>query len=111
MMTEEFSQPDEMFSSESCLKGCGGVWEESFSHAKFPEKTVDQKFNINILEMLSVILCVRLWGSFFKGKCIRIFCDNFPVCCVINSGRELAFLNTIYECEVRVVHLETNLTD
>ena len=118
MMTEEFSQPDEIFSSDSCLSACGGYWEGSFFHAKFPDKILSQNFHINILEMLSVILCLRLWGSCYKGKRIKIFCDNLSVCCVINSGRakcsilqsclrELAFLNAIYQCEVRAVHLDT----
>ena len=118
MMIENFLQPDEVFSSDSCLTACGGYWEGKFFHAKFPKKILDKTFHINILEMMSVILCLRLWGSFYKGKRIKIYCDNLPVCCVINSGRascpilqsclrELAFLNAIYECEVRAVHLDT----
>ena len=93
-----------------------------FRHAKFPDKIVSQNFHINILEMLSVILCVTPWGSFFKGNCNKIFCDNFPVCCVINSGRahctilqsclrELSYLNAIYKCEVRAIHLDNRLAD
>ena len=61
---------------------------------------------------------LRLWGHYFKGKRIRIFCDNSCVCSVVNSGRaqceelqgclrELAFLCAINECEVRAVHLDT----
>ena len=57
-------------------------------------------------------------GTLYKGKRIKIFCDNLSVYCVINSGRakysilqsclrELAFLNAIYQCEVRAVHLDT----
>ena len=118
MMTEEFSQPDEIFSSDSCLTACGGYWKGNFFHSKFPNTILDQNYHINILEMMSVILCLRLWGSFYKGKRIKIFCDNLPVCYVINSGRakctilqsclrELAFLTAIYECEVRAVHLDT----
>ena len=119
MMIEEFSQPDEIFSSDSCLTACGGYWNGNFFHAKFPDIILNQHFNINILEMMAVILCLKLWGVFYKGKRIKIFCDNLSVCYVINSGRagcsilqsclrELAFLTAIYECEIRAVHLDTH---
>ena len=64
-------------------------------------------------------VCLRLWGSNFKGKRIRIYSDNLSVVTVINIGkskceilqsclRELTFLNAINECEVRLVHLDTH---
>ena len=119
MMIEEFSKPDEIFSCDSCLTSCGGFWEGHFFHAVFPEKIKERGYHINILEMLAVILCLRLWGSNFKGKRIRIYSDNLSVVTVINTGksrceilqsclRELTFLNAINECEVRVVHLDTH---
>lgn len=119
MITEEWSNPDEIFSSDSCLTGCGGFWNGNYFHTEFPHELQIKKYHINILEMLSVIVCLRLWGSFYKGKRIRIYCDNSAVCCVINSGRakceelqsclrELAYLAALNECEVRAVHLGTN---
>ena len=119
MMIEEFSKPDEIFSCDSCLTSCGGFWEGHFFHAVFPEEIKERGYHINILEMLAVILCLRLWGSNFKGKRIRIYSDNLSVVTVINTGksrceilqsclRELTFLNAINECEVRVVHLNTH---
>ena len=118
MMTEEFSKPDEVFSTDSCLTACGGYWQGNYFHAKFPEKISELNFSINILEMLSIIICLRLWGHYFRGKRIRIFCDNASVCSVVNSGRarceelqsclrELAFLCAINECEIRAVHLDS----
>ena len=117
-MTEEFSKPDEVFSTDSCLTACGGYWQGNHFHAKFPEKISELNFSINILEMLSIIICLRLWGHYFRGKRIRIFCDNASVCSVVNSGRarceelqsclrELAFLCAINECEIRAVHLDS----
>ena len=38
MMTEEFSKPGEVFSSDSCLNAYGGFWQGKFFHAQFPEK-------------------------------------------------------------------------
>lgn len=90
----------------------------SYFHAKFPHEVISKNYNINILEILSIIICVKLWGFSFKGKRIQIFCDNYAVCTVINSGkskceilqtclRELAFLSAIYECQLRAVYLDT----
>ena len=117
MMTEEFSQPGEIFSSDSCLNVCGGLGRKFLPRQVSRQNCrleFSHKYNGNVI---CRPLC-QIMGSFFKGKRIWIFCDNFPVCCVINSGRahytilqsclkELPFVNAIYECEVRAVHLET----
>ena len=87
MMTEVFSKPDEVFSSDSCLNACGGFWQGNFFHAQFPEKNKKLNYNINILEIVSIIICLRLWSQYFKGRRIRTFCDNSCVCSVVNSGR------------------------
>lgn len=119
MMLEEWSNPDEIFSSDSSLIACGGFWQGNFFHAKFPDKIRNKHYHINILEMLAIILCLRIWGKFFKGKRIKIFCDNSAVCSVINSGRarceelqsclrEVAFLTAMNECEIRTVHLDSH---
>lgn len=68
LMTEEWSEPDDIFSSDSCLTACGGFWQGKCFHVKFPNNILSQKFHINILEMLAIIICLRLWGIFFKGK-------------------------------------------
>lgn len=118
MLYEQWSIPDEIFSSDACLDGCGGFWKGNIFHTPFPSSFVKEKFNINILEMMSIILCLKLWGKSFKGKRIQIFCDNMAVCQVINSGkakceilqnglREIAFLTAFYECEIRTVYLES----
>lgn len=118
MIYENWSEPDEIFSSDACLSACGGFWCGNYFHVKFPSSLASKSYHINILEMFSVIICLKLWGSFYKGKRIQVFCDNSSVCTVINSGkakceilqnglRELAFLAAIYECEIRAVHLNS----
>lgn len=118
MMIEEWSKPDEIFSSDSCLIACGGFWQGEYFHVSFPESILNEKYHINILEMLAVLICLRLWSKCFRGKRIQVFCDNAAVCSVVNSGkakceilqnclRELAFLTATAECEVRAVHLDS----
>ena len=118
MIYEEWCQPDFIFSSDACLSGCGGFWQGNYFHSIFPEFILRKKLNINILEMLSIIICLKIWGKYFKGKRIQIFCDNEAVCQVISSGRarcellqsglrEIAFLTATLEFEIKTVHLDS----
>lgn len=118
MLFEEWSDPDEIFSSDACLSGCGGFWKGKYFHTLFPLSYTKQKYHINILEMISIIICTKLWGEFFRGKRIKVYCDNMSVCQVINSGkarceilqnclRELAFIAAVNEFEIRAVHLDS----
>ena len=63
---------------------------------------------ITILEMFTVIKCLKLWGSNFYGKKIQMFFDNESICQVVNFGktkveilqdclREIAFLAAIHK--------------
>lgn len=117
MLYEEWCKPDEIFSSDACLKGCGGFWLGKYFHTTFPPLFKQKKYNINILEMLAILIGLKLWGQDFRQKRIQVFCDNEPVCTIINSGRsncevlqmclrELAFIAAINEFEVKAVHLE-----
>ena len=116
MLYEEWCNPDETFSSDACLEGCGGFSNGKFFHSDFPIDVKNRKYCINVLEMFSIMVCLKLWGKLFKGKRIQIFCDNGAVCQVLNSGRshneslqsglrEIAFLSAEYEFQIRVIHI------
>ena len=87
MIYEDWCQPDSIFSSDSCLSGCGGFWQGHYFHPVFPDFIQNRKFNINVLEMLSIIICLKVWGKCYKGKRIQIFCDNESICQVISSDK------------------------
>lgn len=118
MSLEEWSVPDGEFSSDACLSGCGGIFRGSdVFHTEFPEFIISQGLSINSLELLTVAVCVKLWGSHCKGKKIIINCDNSASVSVINSGksripfmqgclREICFYTALYEFELRAVHIE-----
>ena len=86
MEYENWSTPDSIFSSDSCLSGCGGFWNGCYFHATFPESIMKQGFHISVLEILSIIICLKLWGKHFKGQRIIVFCDNLNVCQLLNQG-------------------------
>jgi hypothetical protein len=106
----------QFFSSDACPTGCGGIFESNFFHSEFPEFVINMDLHINILEMMSVIVCVKLWGQYFKGKKLMIKCDNQVTVTVINTGksrnqflqnclRELLFVAARHEFEFRAVHI------
>ena len=53
-----------ILSSDSSLQACGGFWDGKYFHSKFPAKVTDRGYSINILEMLAIIVCLKLWGKF-----------------------------------------------
>lgn len=71
------------------------------------------------------MVALKLWGHLFKGKRILIFCDNLSSVLAIASGkiqdpfmqqclREILFLCTVFQCEIKAVHLpgvENRLAD
>ena len=118
MLYEEWCSPDSVFSSDSCLQGCGGFWGGKYFHSNFPSDFEQHGYSINVLEMFAIIVCLKLWGKYFKGKRIQIFCDNESVCFCLNTGkshseilqgclRETAFLTAIFEFQIRAVHLKS----
>lgn len=112
MEYEEWSAPDAIFSSDSCLTGCGGFWNGNYFHSVFPTSIIQKNLHITALEILSIIICLKLWGKFFRGQRIIVLCDNQAVSQVLNSGkskseflqnalREICFLAAVDEFQLR----------
>ncbi|CAG2233744.1 unnamed protein product [Mytilus edulis] len=85
-------------------------------HVEFPDAIVNEQLHINALEMLTVVVCLKLWGTKLRGKRIIIKCDNQVTVTVINTGksrnqflqsclREICFVAAINEFELRAVHI------
>lgn len=119
MEYESWSKPDSIFSSDSCLTGCGGFWNGCYFHTIFPENILKQSLHISVLEVLSIVICLKLWGKHFKGQRIIVFCDNLNVCQLINQGnsrsemlqtslREICYLAACNEFELRAQHLSSS---
>ena len=69
---------------------------------------------------MSIIICLKLWGKFYRGKRIIVLCDNQAVSQVINSGRskleflqnalrEICFLSAVNEFQVKAQFLKGSL--
>ena len=69
-----------MFSSDSCLQGCGGFWKGAF-FSQFPREIMEKNLHITALEFLSKIV-----GKNFRGQRLLVLCDNMSACQIINTG-------------------------
>ena len=67
MDMEEWSEPDEIVTSDIYLSGCGAFSQGSFFHSKFSEFMLRQNLQINALELPTVMVTVKLWGRLYRG--------------------------------------------
>ncbi|VDI60594.1 Hypothetical predicted protein [Mytilus galloprovincialis] len=81
MMLEEWSKPDEVYSSDSFLSACGGWFSGKFFHQ-----------------------VLKLWAQCFRGKRIRILCDNITYVTVINTELELIQLKEDVKVSTRAAY-------
>ena len=81
-----YSSPDHVFSTDACMTGCGALCAESYFHAQFPKCVINKDHDINCLELLTVVVAVKVWGSKWRGMNIQIFVDNLTTVLAINSG-------------------------
>ena len=87
MMVENWSKPDEIVACDACNIGCGGWSKGKYFHCKFLSFIKDQNIHINGLELLTLMLCLKLWGRNWRGKRIVLHCDNMTAVIVLNTSR------------------------
>ena len=73
---ENWSKPDEIFSSNSCLTGCGACSSTHFFHFELPKSIIEQGRYINQFELYAILIDVREWAPQFANKNILVYCDN-----------------------------------
>ena len=114
--TSQWSSPGEVFSTDECLTGCGGLCGDQYFYAVFPSLVVQQTLDINCLELLTITVALKLWGSRWYSLRLLVRCDDAVAVTVLNTGRcgnsflnsflrELCYLAAIHEFEVRAVHV------
>ena len=91
ILQSQWSQPDAIFSTDSCLSGCGGILNihQRYFHSIFPNFILDMKLDINSLELLAMVVAFKLWGSLLRGYRVQVCCDNAASVAVVNSGRSM----------------------
>lgn len=99
--------------SDSSLKACGGWHNAEYFHCRFPEQIMQDTHHISQRELVTVVLCLRLWGKNIAGKKIYFHCDNQASVKCVNSGktrdpfmqkclREITFLAATGSFEIKM---------
>ena len=81
------------YPEDACLVGAGRTLDESYFHCEFPEFIHNEKLHINNLELLTIIVAVKRWGSLWAGKKLVINCDNKASVLLQNSGSSRDFFS------------------
>ncbi|CAG2211665.1 unnamed protein product [Mytilus edulis] len=116
ILSDEFSNPDQLFSVDACLTGCGGWMDGRYFHCSFPEFILDQNLHINLLEMLTIVVALKLWGKHFTNLKVIIYCDNMVSVRVLNTGatrneflqsclREVCWIAAVNNFELKAKHI------
>ena len=116
-----WSEPDEVFATDACLTGAGGVIHgdvRAFYHAEFPTSVTKLQLHIHQLELLAIVVGVKLWAQSLVGQKVLIQCDNEPSVFALNSGRtrdgsgfvgrclrELWLICSLSQIELRAIHI------
>ena len=85
--TASWSLPGEVFATDACLTGCGGLCVDQYFHSVFPDFILSQHLDINCLELLTFIVALKLWGPHWKGLHLTVRCNNEVAVTVLNTRR------------------------
>ena len=113
---EEWSFPDEVAASDACLEACRGWCEGEYFHILFPDWVREAHLHINALELLTIMVCLKVWGAQWGGRKVKFACDNLASVFVLNSGkskdvfmqgclREICYIAALGQFEIRAVHV------
>ena len=112
----DWEQVDSVVATDACLQGAGGTFENRYFKYTFPEELKGLVGGINQLEAVGIIIALKLWGQFLKGRKLVVKCDNFTTVSVVNKGRakekflqccarEITFLACVHQFEIRAIHI------
>lgn len=118
MSESQWQEVDTIFSCDASLRAAGAVNTDNKSYFQLDFVSPYLGYPIHILEMLTVILCCKIWGPTFTGRKIRCLSDNMCTVIAVNEGkskdvlmqkciRELFYLCTLFSFEIRAVYIET----
>ena len=71
---------------DACLTGMGAVWRNKV-YATPIHNFGDLKLSIVHFEMLNLVIALRVWGSSWQHKHLKVHCDNLGVVQVVKTGK------------------------
>lgn len=99
---------------DACLEGLGAYYSGEVYAVQTP--TQFQNLGIVQLEMLNVFIALKLWGSKWSGKRVRLYCDNMAVVQVLTKlatkddflqvcARNVWQLTMKHDIELKLLHV------
>ena len=115
-----WESPDSIISSDASLYGAGGwaTGSEAF-HCKFPTWLMGRSdVFINELELITIIVCIKVWKDKVVNRNILAYCDNAVSVKVVNTGkaknrfsqaclREICYLMARANAVIKLVHISS----
>ena len=86
VMIHKRAQPQVHVHVDASLSGIGAIWDGNVYAATYPADYLADKSIVH-LEMCNVWVLVQMWGSYWKGKLVKVYCDNEAVVSVLATGR------------------------
>ena len=105
-----------LISTDACKVWGGATCLDKCITVPFPDFVLSAATHISALELFTIVVAVKFWASILQHQRFIILCDNEAAVTVINSGstrdpfmqgclRELWFLSTLYDFDIRVQHI------
>ena len=106
MLHNEWSLPDAVIASDSCLSGGGACTDQFFTHFEFPDWVKKKCKYINELECVVLVIAVAKWARLYPRLRIQLNCDNQVTVMSVNTG---ASRNTVIQSCLRYLHMVSAL--
>lgn len=119
MVSKHWESPGSIWSSDSSGSGLGGWAQQTRHFFHFDLDKEWQQRDINSLECMALLLCVKKWSEQCRGKKVLVQCDNQTTVTIINSCsardrflqaclREIQHICALNSAEIRAVWLKTS---
>ena len=72
---------------DACLTGCGATIGEQYYAEVFPPSVAAASHIIAHLELLNIVVALKVWGPAWRGKRVKVLCDNTNACLALQTGR------------------------
>ena len=72
-------------SLDASLQGLGGTFDKMVHALPIPKGF--KNYTILHLQILHLVVALKIWGSHWKDKTVKIKCDNMAVVEVLKTGR------------------------
>ena len=100
---------------DACLTGCGATIGEQYYAEAFPPFITEATHMIAHLELLNIVVALKVWGPEWRGKRVKVLCDNTNACLALQSGRsrdsyiqhcirEVFLFAAVYDVDLVAVH-------